>query len=48
LSALTGLTTQEIRALQKKVLIVKRVVNQTSKGRMFSMYSLVVVGNGNG
>ena len=29
-------------------MIVKRVVNQTSKGRMFSMYSLVVVGNGNG
>ncbi|CAJ0749432.1 16201_t:CDS:10 [Entrophospora sp. SA101] len=35
LAALTGLTAQEIRALQKKVLIVKRVVNQTSKGRIF-------------
>ncbi|CAJ0751097.1 21946_t:CDS:10 [Entrophospora sp. SA101] len=46
--ALTGLTAQEIRALQKKGLIVKRVVNQTSKGRIFSMYSLVVVGNCNG
>ncbi|KAL1918370.1 mitochondrial 37S ribosomal protein uS5m [Calcarisporiella thermophila] len=44
----TPLTRDEIRRLQKKVLIVKRVVNQTRKGKIPSMYALVVVGNGQG
>ncbi|CAG8465703.1 6857_t:CDS:2 [Acaulospora morrowiae] len=48
LSAITGLTSDEIRNLMKKTLVVKSVKNQTGKGRMVSMYALVVVGNGNG
>jgi len=48
LSAVTGLSPSEIRDLQKKALIIKRVVNQTEKGRIPSMYALVVVGNGKG
>jgi hypothetical protein len=48
LSAVTGLSPSEIRDLQKKTLIIKRVVNQTEKGRIPSMYVLVVVGNGKG
>jgi hypothetical protein len=48
LSAVTGLSPSEIRDLQKKALIIKRVVNQTGKGRIPSMYALVVVGNGKG
>ncbi|RIA85094.1 hypothetical protein C1645_782685 [Glomus cerebriforme] len=48
LSAVTGLSPSEIRDLQKKALIIKRVVKQTGKGRIPSMYALVVVGNGKG
>ncbi|CAB4382395.1 hypothetical protein RhiirA1_412286 [Rhizophagus irregularis] len=48
LSAVTGLSPSEIRDLQKKTLIIKRVINQTEKGRIPSMYVLVVVGNGKG
>ncbi|KAF0540335.1 ribosomal protein S5 domain 2-like protein [Gigaspora margarita] len=48
LSAITGLSSVEIRDLQKKALVIKRVKNQTAKGRVVSMYVLVVVGNGNG
>ncbi|GAA5985876.1 hypothetical protein JCM5350_006845 [Sporobolomyces pararoseus] len=48
LSQLTDLTPGEIRNLYKFPLIVKRVVTMKSKGKMPSMYSLVVVGNGKG
>ncbi|KAF8310955.1 hypothetical protein DL93DRAFT_2083885 [Clavulina sp. PMI_390] len=39
---------QFIKNLHRYPLIVKRVVNQTPKGRIGSFYALVVVGNGNG
>ncbi|KAG9296413.1 hypothetical protein G9A89_015005 [Geosiphon pyriformis] len=48
LSALTGLTLDEIANLQKRALVIKRVVNMTAKGKLPSMYTLVVVGNGEG
>ncbi|KDE05564.1 hypothetical protein MVLG_04059 [Microbotryum lychnidis-dioicae p1A1 Lamole] len=48
LSAVTQLTPIEIRNLYRFPLITKRVVNMKSKGKMPAMYSLVVVGNGNG
>lgn len=48
LSAMTGLTPNEIRDLQKKALVIKQVKNMTRKGRITTMYALVVVGNGNG
>ncbi|KAH9815608.1 ribosomal protein S5, N-terminal domain-containing protein, partial [Melampsora americana] len=43
-----SLTDREIKQLHKYPLVVKRVVNQTGKGKIPSMYTLVVVGNGNG
>ncbi|GAA5867664.1 hypothetical protein JCM1840_006649 [Sporobolomyces johnsonii] len=48
LAQLTDLTPGEIRGLYRFPLIVKRVVTMKSKGKMPSMYSLVVVGNGKG
>ncbi|CAG8451478.1 6715_t:CDS:2, partial [Ambispora leptoticha] len=48
LSAVTGLTVEQISKLLKKALIIKRVVHVTGKGKMQLMYSLVVVGNGEG
>lgn len=48
LAQLTDLTPGEIRNLYRFPLIVKRVVSMKSKGKMPSMYSLVVVGNGKG
>lgn len=48
LSSITDLSPGEIRALHRYALIVKRVVTMKSKGKMPSMYSLVVVGNGQG
>lgn len=48
LASVTDLSPGEIRALFRFPLIVKRVVNMKSKGKMPSMYSLVVVGNGKG
>jgi len=48
LSSVTGLSLVEIRNLHRYPLIVKRVVNMTSKGKQPSMYALVVVGNGDG
>ncbi|GAA5831712.1 hypothetical protein JCM5353_008453 [Sporobolomyces roseus] len=48
LAQLTHLTPGEIRGLYRFPLIVKRVVTMKSKGKMPSMYSLVVVGNGKG
>lgn len=48
LAQLTDLSTNEIRNLYRFPLIVKRVVSMKSKGKMPSMYSLVVVGNGRG
>ncbi|EGG12233.1 uncharacterized protein MELLADRAFT_89301 [Melampsora larici-populina 98AG31] len=43
-----SLTDRDIKSLHKYPLVVKRVVNQTGKGKIPSMYTLVVVGNGNG
>lgn len=48
LAQVTDLSPGEIRALVRFPLIVKRVVNMKSKGKMPSMYALVVVGNQNG
>ncbi|GAA6061831.1 hypothetical protein JCM10212_001137 [Sporobolomyces blumeae] len=48
LAQLTHLSPGEIRSLYRFPLIVKRVVTMKSKGKMPSMYSLVVVGNGKG
>ncbi|KAK4048379.1 28S ribosomal protein S5, mitochondrial [Microbotryomycetes sp. JL221] len=48
LSQVTDLTSQEIRNLYRFPLVLKRVVNMKTKGKTPSMYSLVVVGNGNG
>lgn len=48
LSSVTDLSPGEIRGLFRFPLVVKRVVTMKSKGKMPSMYSLVVVGNGKG
>lgn len=48
LAQLTDLSPGEIRGLFRFPLVVKRVVTMKSKGKMPSMYSLVVVGNGRG
>lgn len=39
---------EEFRKLAKKTLIVKRTVQMTRKGKIQSMYAMVVVGNGKG
>lgn len=44
----TGLSSKEIKALIQRPLVIRRVVNQTRKGKQASIYSLAVVGNGNG
>lgn len=41
-------TIPQLRQLHRYPLILNRVVNMTSKGKIPSMYALVVVGNGNG
>ncbi|KAK9766588.1 28S ribosomal protein S5, mitochondrial [Basidiobolus ranarum] len=43
-----GITYEQFRGLQKKVLSMRRTVNMTRKGKIPSMSALVVVGNGNG
>lgn len=48
LAKATGLTTREIKALIQRPLVTRRVVNQTRKGKQASMYTLAVVGNGQG
>lgn len=48
LASITDLSPAEIRGLYRFPLVVKRVVSMKSKGKMPSMYSLVVVGNGKG
>lgn len=48
LAGITDLSPSDIRSLFRFPLIVKRVVNMKSKGKMPAMYSLVVVGNGEG
>ncbi|KAM0787457.1 hypothetical protein ACM66B_003535 [Microbotryomycetes sp. NB124-2] len=48
LSQVTDLSPNEIRNLYRFPLVLKRVVNMKTKGKTPSMYSLVVVGNGNG
>lgn len=48
LAQLSDLTPGEIRSLYRFPLVVKRVVTMKSKGKMPSMYALVVVGNGRG
>jgi len=39
---------QQLRQLHRYPLVLNQVVNMTSKGKIPSMYALVVVGNGNG
>ncbi|KAA1082311.1 28S ribosomal protein S5, mitochondrial [Puccinia graminis f. sp. tritici] len=43
-----SLDERDLRRLMKFTLLTKRVVNQTGKGKIPSMYTMVVVGNGNG
>jgi small subunit ribosomal protein S5 len=44
----TGFDLKTLRKFRVKNLVVKRVVNQTRMGKIPSMYSLTVVGNGDG
>ncbi|KAK8166591.1 37S ribosomal protein S5 [Phyllosticta citrichinensis] len=44
----TGLSDEEVRRLRVKVLISRRVVNQTRLGKIASMYYLTICGNGDG
>jgi small subunit ribosomal protein S5 len=44
----TGLTLDDIFALQLKVLVQHRVVNQTRLGKIASVYALAICGNGDG
>ncbi|KAG5439651.1 hypothetical protein PCK2_000785 [Pneumocystis canis] len=48
LSMITGIPPLEIKGFKHKILVVRRVVNQTRKGKIPSMYALVIAGNGNG
>ncbi|EMR11162.1 hypothetical protein PNEG_00757 [Pneumocystis murina B123] len=48
LSMITGMSPWEIKKLIQKPLVIRRVVNQTRKGKISSMYSLAIVGNGSG
>ncbi|BFZ58997.1 28S ribosomal protein S5, mitochondrial [Savitreella phatthalungensis] len=48
LAKATGLEAREIRSLIQRPLVLRRVVNQTRKGKQASYYSLAIVGNGNG
>ncbi|KAH3674830.1 hypothetical protein WICMUC_003033 [Wickerhamomyces mucosus] len=48
LSLLTGLNAQYIERLNAKPLVMKRVSNQTAKGKIPTNYALVVVGDKNG
>lgn len=48
LAKATGLQPREIKALIQRPLVIRRVVNQTRKGKQASMYALAVVGNGQG
>lgn len=44
----TGLTAQEIKQFRVKLLVTRRVVNQTKLGKVQSMYYLAIAGNGRG
>lgn len=46
--ATNAFTVPQLRNLHRYPLVVRRVVNMTSKGKQPSMYALVVVGDGNG
>lgn len=48
ISMITGMSQWEIKKLIQKPLVIRRVVNQTRKGKIPSMYSLAIVGNGTG
>ncbi|KTW27511.1 mitochondrial 37S ribosomal protein MRPS5 [Pneumocystis jirovecii RU7] len=48
LSMITGIPSMEIKNFKQRTLVVRRVVNQTRKGKIPSMYALVIVGNENG
>ncbi|ODQ79677.1 hypothetical protein BABINDRAFT_180259 [Babjeviella inositovora NRRL Y-12698] len=48
LAKLTGLSETYISKLTVRPLLVKKVVNQTKKGKIQSMYAMVVVGDKNG
>jgi hypothetical protein len=44
----TGMTKEELRKFQVKQLVMHRVVNQTRMGKIQSMYTLAIAGNGKG
>ncbi|KAK0544096.1 28S ribosomal protein S5, mitochondrial [Tilletia horrida] len=48
LADVTPLSVAEISQLHRHVLLVRRVVTMRTKGKLASMYALVVAGNGNG
>jgi small subunit ribosomal protein S5 len=48
LASVTPLSPAEINALHRHTLVIKRVVRMTTKGKVASMYALVVAGNGKG
>ncbi|GAA99953.1 uncharacterized protein L969DRAFT_78659 [Mixia osmundae IAM 14324] len=48
LAAETSMTASQLRSLHRYVLALKRVSNQTTKGKIGSFYALIVVGNGDG
>ncbi|KTW28833.1 hypothetical protein T552_01462 [Pneumocystis carinii B80] len=48
LSMITGMSPWDIRKLIQRPLVIRRVVNQTRKGKIPSMYTLAIVGNGSG
>ena len=47
-NAAVGLTQGQVNGLHSYTLVVNRVVNMTSKGKIPGMYCIVVTGNGNG
>jgi len=48
LANVTPLSTSEISKMHRHVLLVRRVVTMRTKGKLASMYALVVAGNGRG
>ncbi|KDN40433.1 hypothetical protein K437DRAFT_275720 [Tilletiaria anomala UBC 951] len=48
LSSITPLSAKEINNLHRHTLVIRRVVRMTTKGKVASMYALVVAGNGRG
>ncbi len=48
LASVTPLSVAEINALHKHTLVIKRVTRMTTKGKVATMYALVVAGNAKG